>query len=1084
MTNNIKDEWWNNIQTYNIETIIQLGDKYPELIWSTIHNISLFPSALTSQLLQRIDILDNSLEDINALIWLLLNYIENENTQSIISHILDKAEPSDLNDRLWGSKKNTVLHLVCLLGYEDICSTILQKGGSPDIENKDGYLPVHVTKKETIIQLLQSIKKNDNYSSPITKTNSIRRNLKNKNSNNGEMSTLEPNSSSVRRPNYSNPNRFQQLRQLAELSSHQSNATPNNIPTSSHTTTMNNGNTKLSTMKQKEEAELQKQLEHRRKDIAFLAKRSAVKNNPFIKNSSDSLIKPTKRRQKSISSSSSSSPSSPPPPTTAAKDQDTNGSNKIEQLSSSTIKETIEGNEKEKEKEDVDIIEEENEDDSEEDINMKPKRNSKVINSLQTKSYVTSSIFLQTEPSSPLPKKKISTASISSINSNGKKVPQEKKMDDLTNVKDKLEIDDDPLPTAMISSPSSSSPLVSPSLDRTLSSESSISSSNSTQSSPTPTPTSVTIPKVKDQHHQHHPHEELSSKIEVSSIDIPLHHTKSFDIKNGNSNDELLISSPTTYGENNNNNNLKEKEKEKEKENKSYLFNEKKKQQSSPLPATEYIKKSTILLNKENNDISLDQRRISGSQKSNWTKEIETWSSFVDKKINIKETQPNVIRSSSICENNNQQSNYFESNKYQYDDNDNKDTSSYHSEYNQRQNKEEDTSVPLNNESFGNISSTTTIKYVRRFPTYDQIPYTNSVSKDDHKKSNSSDIKKENNNTNNNTNNNNQPINKLNNISVTSTLPNLAQNQAKPHYPLIRSVSAFESTSSLTSFMNSSPFFSSNKNPINSSSPSPSQQQQQTGIGKLYVRVNGITDVLLPIPAKDKVYVQCVINDGKYEYISGYELLAQQMMFGYECIIDCQPNMIITISLHIRADYLLKKPLTKLLTTVQRRKRKGSLSAFISSEDGSVGQTRFAVKDMLQSCYRRSVASQFHCFNAWYIPSSFLNSSSSSTTTSPYPNLPFASSFIHKKKSTNSCSSSMIHSDNSINNDDDDDSVLKVIGNFDVELLYLPVSDFTSVVPKNLRECDMAIKLQQWNETCLDTEFVPKKIHRPQPRVS
>ncbi|KAI9302491.1 hypothetical protein BJ944DRAFT_242311 [Cunninghamella echinulata] len=1064
MTDNIKDEWWNNIQTYNIETIIQLGDKYPELIWSTIHNTSLFPSASTSPLLQRIEILDNSLENINALIWLLLNYNENDNIQSIISHILDKAEPSDLNDRLWGSKKNTVLHLVCLLGYEDICSTILQKGGSPDIENKDGYLPVHVTKKETIIQLLQSIKKNDNYSSPIMKTNSVRRNLKNKNSNNGETSTLEPNSSSVRRPNYSNPNRFQQLRQLAELSSHKSNAASNNIPTPSHTTIMNNGSTNISTMKHKEEAELQKHLEHRRKDIAFLAKRSAVKNNPFIKNSSDSLIKPAKRRQKSISSSSS----------ITTKDQDINGSNKIEQPSPSIIKEAVEEKEKEKEKEDMNTIEEdEDEVEDEEDINTKPKRNSKVINSLQTKSYVTSSIFLQTEPSSPLPKKKISTASINSNNSNSKNTLSEKKADDSIAVKDKLEIDDDPLPVTVISSlspPSSPSPLVSPSLDKTLSSESSISSSNSTQSSSIPTPTSVTIPRVKTQH-QHHPHEELSSKIEISSIDIPLQHTKSFDIKNDDTNNELLSSSPITYNENNDNIN------ENENGNEGYLFNEKKKQQSSPLPATSYNKKSTALLNKENNENCLDQRRISGSQKSNWTKEMETWSSFVDKKINIKETQPNVIRSSSVRENTNQQSNYFESNKYQYDDNDIKEISSYHSEYNQQQNKEENNSSSLNNESFGNISSTTTIKYIRRFPTYDQIPYTNSASKDSHKSNDTNDIKKENNNNNN----SNQPINKFNNISVTSTLPNISLNQAKPHYPLVRSVSAFESTSSLTSFMNSSPFFSSNKNPSNPSSPS--QQQHQTGIGKLYVRVNGINDVLLPIPAKDKVYVQCVINDGKYEYISGYELLAQQMVFGYECIIDCQPDMIITISLHIRADYLLKKPLTKLLTTVQRRKRKGSLSAFISNEDGSVGQTRFAVKDMLQSCYRRSVASQFHCFNAWYIPSSFLNSSS--TASSPYPNLPFASSFIHKKKSTNSCSSSMTRTDsNNINNDDDDDSVLKVIGNFDVELLYLPVSDFTSVVPKNLRECDMAIKLQQWNETCLDTEFVPKKIHRPQPRVS
>lgn len=951
---------------------------------------------------------------------------------------------------------------------------ILQKGASPDIKNKDGYLPMHVIQKESILQLLESassLKKsvNDNKTKSTT-----RKNLKN--NEDTSSSNLDSNSS-IHRPNYSNPNRFQQLKQLAELSSHNQSGsnsnTKSNSSSSSKITNNNNkfninGNTKPSTMKHKdehyfkpgrveqtkqkvlndEEAELQKHLEHRRKDIALLAKRSAVKNNPFIKNESDSITKSIKRRQKFIPSPSPSSPSpsSPSPsspslsPTSHAKDLD--GSNKVEQPSSSSIinaiKEEVEEGQ-EVEKDEVAL------EDDEDSINTKPKRNSKVINSLQTKSVVSSNVFLQTESPS-LPKKQPSTTSLN------KDITKAQKKYSIT-LNGKFEVTDPLSSSTTTTISSNSTPLNSPTLDRTSSSETaaSLDSTQSSSSSSTNNNTnfihsSIAIPKVNDRH------EELSSKIEISSMEMALlQDIKSFE----------------------------------------------KNQPSSPL--------SSVIIDKNN----LEQRRISGCQKSNWTKELQSLSpSNVDKKMNRKETQQNndgIVGSLTISENNNlrhEKQKYFDS-KYQFDDNDHLDrsfkysfptlspsssSSTHHFEYKQQIKKENDPSSISENTDFGNISSTTTSRYIRRLPTYDSIPYVKSKSTflgDNKDEKNSNIIKESSDNNNNNKHDPDHSINKLNNPSVTSTLPNISKKQLNHHHPLVRSVSTFESTSSLTSFMNSSPFFSSsnknsNNNLLNNHSLTSSStlnndhqlHQQPNGPGKLYVRVKGVNDVLLPIPNKDKAYVRCVINDGKYEYISGYELLSQQMTFGYECIIDCKPNMIITLSLHIRADYLLKKPLTKLLTTVQR-KRKGSLSAFISSEDGSVGQTRFAVKDMLNACYRRSFTSQFHCFNAWYIPPSY-----SSVVSSPSSSLlPFASLNHHNNKKKSS-------SLNKNFNDDDDDSVLKVIGNFDVELLYLPISDPNAVIPKNLRECDMAIKLQQWNETCLDTEFVPKKIHRPQPRVS
>ncbi|KAI7885841.1 hypothetical protein K492DRAFT_203651 [Lichtheimia hyalospora FSU 10163] len=219
--------------------------------------------------------------------------------------------------------------------------------------------------------------------------------------------------------------------------------------------------------------------------------------------------------------------------------------------------------------------------------------------------------------------------------------------------------------------------------------------------------------------------------------------------------------------------------------------------------------------------------------------------------------------------------------------------------------------------------------------------------------------------------------------------------------------------------------------PVSLSLSKQSHQPKSARHGKLYLRINAATDMLLPLP-NEPTYVRCVVSDDRYEYISRYALLGQHIPFEYECVIDTNedPNMIITISLHVRPDHHLrsKLPLTRLFSTHKKHHHpdKGSLSSYICHDDGSIGRSRFALSHMLHGCYMCSYSTRFDCFNAW----------------TPRQK--------HRSK--------------------EEADVLKVIGSLEIEMLYLPLNDPSMSVPRNLRDCDMAIKIQQWNETCWNTE--------------
>ncbi|KAI9003768.1 hypothetical protein CLU79DRAFT_724150 [Phycomyces nitens] len=204
-----------------------------------------------------------------------------------------------------------------------------------------------------------------------------------------------------------------------------------------------------------------------------------------------------------------------------------------------------------------------------------------------------------------------------------------------------------------------------------------------------------------------------------------------------------------------------------------------------------------------------------------------------------------------------------------------------------------------------------------------------------------------------------------------------------------------------------------------------SLNDQKAKRGKLYVRIKGAHNLLLPLP-REQTYARCVVSDGRYEYMSRYEVLGQDINFDYECIIDTYPDMIITVSLHVRPDQHVKTkaPITRLFTST--RKRKETLSGYVSQYDGAIGQTRFALIHMLHACYQKPYEADFDCFNAWYDRSS-----------------------REKQRQQK-------------NGPEQD--ILKVVGSLNIETLYLPVMDPLQPVPPTLKECNAALQAYYWEE--------------------
>ncbi|ORY98352.1 hypothetical protein BCR42DRAFT_399118 [Absidia repens] len=930
-----KYDWWKNLQQLDIAEVRLLIDVHPHLVWSRMTDPVFRPAGGDTFLATFGGDLGSCLDDLNSLHWLLFYYQFHNDVKILVLDLLDKItmEELALNER-WGSNKNTLLHLVSALGYDDLAILLLEKGVRADVPNTLGRLPYHVAQTDSMASLLHT-------------------NDKNKKSDDSHDSAL----SGMAQTNKSNPGRSQQLQQVAQP---MSSTNTESLLSSGETATIKKPNKDghyfraghVEETKQKvltdEQVELQKQRERRRKDIALLAKRSAVKNNPFIKKSEPSLAQ-TGSRHGSLASSASASPNY------TATTNDTTSS-----IPSS-----------------IDPIHD-----------RKHKRNSKVINSLQTKSYVSSSIFRQGQPSGG-----------NLLRQHFAQAQNDHSEHDLGN-------------TTSTDTNNTPDPINNHTLDPLQDSLSTLSTASNKSSV-----TRIEINDSKDGGNGSDLHIGITDKSLTNdtqqqngdSISTPLEHKheKSMIVENllssssspspsttssSASASPSVSASVSTSISTSTNDDLSANPHESKSANADL---------ASPTTTTSMTSGPSVHATNgsPSRTKNITNKRQSGSQKTHWSKELASWESELNREFSLEEAENEANGSTTSIasldtalanttlkngtgagvlndiENgdNHLDSHYRPSGHHVANNKLNLDQQQRRQRYNKHESDDdtrrqgtngtifESSRLPL--KSYGSVSVKSMATYTRRLPTFDT---STDIVKNTDSATPLSQI-------------DNRLENSGNGFTTTATLgPSKHRRHQSNHREteMTRSASVSDTSSSSSSTQATSYYhqhsqqggsltipahLTSDTKWTSSNSHNNNISNINCGRGKLYIRVHGVHDILLPLP-RDRAHVRCVIGDGRYEYMSRYEALGQDMAFGYECIIDSHPDMIVTLSLHVRPDYMLKKPLTRLFST--SRKRKGSLSAYVSSEDGAVGQTRFAVGDMLSACHRRSYSASFHCFNA------------------------------------------------------------------------------------------------------------------------
>lgn len=798
-------------------------------------------------------------------------------------------------------------------------------GVRTDITNAQGYLPVNVAQTVSMVTLLDSTNNNK---------------------------ALEKRVDDIR-PGSDEPKRSPSTQQLIKTSLSPSSSTAAAVLKTPNKDQHYFRLGHVEQTKQKvltdEQVELEKQRERRRKDIAILAKRSAVKNNPFVKNA-----EPNHTSSGTIGLRNDLSTPSSMATLDTTPDDGT--------LHSSSL--------------------------SLRSVDKKHKRNSKVINSLQTKSYVSSSIFRQGQPALAPRSKRSNLALLQQQQQQNHQDP----------------------PSSEVSTNHAIETPVSPSSPVTIQSiDPSPVSSPVSSSSPSPSPSSSLSSNAPIEEgmagsmDSHNTRDDSEATHDIEDDGPPLlpltkmeHQEPSSPV--GSKMDHQQSRSTPTTG--------------------SASIASSKDDSAQPELSTKTEISEMEMQSME--AASLNTKRQSGSQKTNWAKELTSWESVLNREFSLDISDKSPIKQSPTSPTSlgSDSDSATASLLVGGDDDDELSPDSDQqlqphrtTDDDERRRRRQGTDntifegsrLPL--KSYGSVSVRSMATYTRRLPTpaFDATPMatTPGTGKMDE-----------------------LPIT-LSQTAIGGAMATVTPKlSTQPNYTdrrITRSISVSDLSPSPAKdsryHQPNEPKQHQQQHPSRQPRsppqhhgqdssvpmPPPSVNLSNCGRGKLYIRVHGVHDILLPLP-RDRAHVRCVIGDGRYEYMSRYETLAQDITFGYECIIDSHPDMIVTLSLHVRPDYMLKKPLTRLFSS--NRKRKGSLSAYVSNEDGAVGQTRFAVGDMLAACHRRSYSASFHCFNAWY---------------------------VHAKPSSSSSSLSL--------RQDADQGVLKVVGNFKVEMLYLPVSD-------------------------------------------
>ncbi|KAI8094599.1 hypothetical protein BDF21DRAFT_97584 [Thamnidium elegans] len=981
-------DWTQAVTELNRTIAHTLLEKEPELLWTPIPHALDDTDHLLNELVQ-LTKLGSSFQPVSAIQFTLLQYRENSQDSiqlerfKFLSYLIEQSTLHDLDTRFWGECNNSTLHLVCFLSHTKIAQLLIAKGVSITPTNGLGFIPKDVTNSELIIHSLSKLQKKD---------------------------SLLRSKSTVVRPNYSTPDRFKHLRELAEESSvigddNKRVQTVTIERKQSEVHYFRKGRVKETQKKvlvTEDEVEKQ-QTSKRQLEVAQLVKKSAVKNNPLWK------------KMEKVTFVTSPTPS----PSTSATHLPHHDS--MESL-------------KQEENNNDNII-----------IESKPKRNSKVISSLQKKSYVSSSIFVQADEETvdankpippPVPTMLVSsptttitcdtkqnldnetqTITIYSTQPND----QQKLCSNLLSSDDDDDDDDDdeeedcyfeantsnnqsneilPSPISNTSSSGGSSNSSNEALNDSFSiitSNQEIStppnqtfsfssnSSNEDISQTKDTTTTLSISSDNNKHDIYNTSIHATSSEEYSDDDdddenddeygeatpvqfatrliTPVY--KSVVIMNEEKFEIPDKSDPNVlYFNNNNSSKLSDDAGVDIKtsvvgtreilveEPQQVLIPDTPVEPVPVRPQRSDLRKASVPINEipVNQAVpvvdSKEKKRMSGSQKAAWTMSMSSWAAILDREFNLDELdqqkkerqhslQSEKIEEESIRHSTATTINYLSSKIQISDDDDDDDNNNQVNLMHQ---------VPSSSLSLNTtpIRSSSMISFHDfEMPTIPSItqhqPYSSQSlppSKPKHARS--------------------PPPPQI------AELTRLAPAKSISRKPIVASISETNITKHNIAPSNTIP----TKRHVVPSSRTIQVQQGRLQNGKLYLHVNGIQDILLPLP-KDRAYVRCVVSDGRFEYMSRYEILSQNINFDYECVIDTHPDMIITISLHVRPDYVMKSktPFSRLFSS---KKKKESLSGYVNKEDGAIGQARFALAHMLPVCVETTYPAEFHCFNAWY----------------------------------------------------------------------------------------------------------------------
>ncbi|KAI9286020.1 hypothetical protein BC943DRAFT_351849 [Umbelopsis sp. AD052] len=136
--------------------------------------------------------------------------------------------------------------------------------------------------------------------------------------------------------------------------------------------------------------------------------------------------------------------------------------------------------------------------------------------------------------------------------------------------------------------------------------------------------------------------------------------------------------------------------------------------------------------------------------------------------------------------------------------------------------------------------------------------------------------------------------------------------------------------------------------------------------GKLLVRICRFNVEPTLIMPKEPFHLRCILTDGKNEYQSQYTQLGNEIDINQGCLISAFPDMKFRLSLQARSDAYVKpkKQLTRLLSTAAR-KQSNTVLNLVNKDDGHFGQTRIQLRSIAHLCRNSLYTAAFDCYNNW-----------------------------------------------------------------------------------------------------------------------